>query len=170
MKRILVVFFISVLTWSCTNELYESASVEGVWELTAYNVESEFDINADGLKSTNLLNEIECANNETLTFDSNGTVSSNGTFNPFSQIALLDAGTMAYTFNVECDTEGVIGFAAGYTQNGETITYNNHNAIIKNHQLYVVFIDAIEIFSKDYKEVVEKQDLTLVYTRETSAL
>ena len=63
------ILLLSLLSLSCTDKIYELASVEGIWSLTGYNVEEAFDINNDGIKSINLLEEIECANNEILIFE-----------------------------------------------------------------------------------------------------
>jgi hypothetical protein len=166
MKRILLIILVSICSFACTDEIYDFASVEGEWKLTGYNSVTGFDINDDGVKSVNLLEEIECTNNETLIFDSNGVMSSNNTFNPKIDIALKDGSKSEYVFNVECDLEGVIGFATGYSQNGDIITYKNHSASIIENQIFIVFENAIEIYNADYTEVIETQDLTLVYTKQ----
>lgn len=155
-----------MVSFACSNESYDSTTVEGMWKLTAYNVDNGFDINNDGIKSINILDEIDCANNEFLTFEPNGVISSNLTFNPDIRIVLLDGTTDEYVFNVTCDNEGVIGFAANYTQNGETITYNNKNVSIIDNQLYVVFKNAVKIYNEGFIEVVDTKDLTMVYTKQ----
>ena len=165
-RILLIISFVSLFFVACSTDNDDSMSVEGVWKLTEYNVSDGFDINGDGIKSTNLLDEIDCENNEFLTFESNGVMSSNLSFNPNILIALLDGTTDDYTFNVACDEEGVIGFAANYTQKGETIIYNNHNASIIGNQLYVAFKKAVKIYNESFTEVVKAKDLTLVYTKQ----
>lgn len=152
MKRILFILLLSLLSLSCTDEIYKLASVEGIWSLTGYNVEEAFDINNDGIKSINLLEEIECANNEILIFESNGVMSSNSTFNPSIIIALINGTTYDYMFNVQCDLEGVVGIASSYSQNDDVVRYNNHIATIIDNQLNIVFKDAMEIFNMDIRK------------------
>lgn len=166
MKRIL--FFITILSFlsiACSTDDSDMASVEGVWKLTAYNVADGFDVNSDGIKNINLLNEMECLNNEVLVFESNGSMYSSSTFNPVIQIYRLNEVTNEYGFNVECDIEGVISFATSYSQKGNTITFNNHHASIADNQLYIVFEDAVEIFNADFTKVLAREDLTLVYSK-----
>lgn len=157
---------LSLLLVSCTNNTDDIISVEGVWELTEYNVANGFDINNDGVANTNLLEEIECLNQETLIFESNGVVKSNTTFNPSIDIALVNEATNEYTFDVKCDLEGVIGFASNYAQNGNTVSYNNINSNLIDKQLHIVFKDAIKIFNSNYSEVIKTEDLILVYSRQ----
>ncbi|MFH4964131.1 hypothetical protein V8G69_03935 [Gaetbulibacter sp. M235] len=164
MKRIL--FIIStIFLVSCSNETIDMSAV-GTWKLTGYNVSNGFDLNNDGIKSLNLLNEFECENHETLTFELNGVVSSTETFNPEVDVILIDEATNEYAFNVVCDIEGVIGFASNYSQNGEIVTYNNKNATIIGNELSVVFEDAIKIYNSDSTQVVSTENLTLVYTKQ----
>jgi hypothetical protein len=164
MKRILLII-ISIVLVSCSDETIDMSAV-GSWKLTGYNVAGGFDINNDGIKSVNLLDEFDCENNETLTFELNGVVSSIETFNPEINIVLVDEATNEYAFNVTCDLEGVIGFAANYSQNGKIVYYNNKIASIIENEMTVVFEDAIEIFNADVSQVVATQDLTLVYTKQ----
>jgi len=164
MKRILITIISAILFVSCSNETIDMSAV-GTWKLTGYNVANGFDLNNDGIKSLNLLNEFECENHETLTFELNGVVSSDKTFNPEVDVILLNEATNEYTFNVVCDLEGVIGFASNYSQNGEIVTYNNKNAVIKGNELSVVFENAIKIYNSDLTQIVDTENLTLVYTK-----
>ena len=166
MKRILFVFLISIVSFSCSNESYDATTVEGKWKLTAYNVADGFDINNDGIKSINVLDEIDCVSNEFLTFESNGVMYSDSTFNPDIRIALLDGTTNEYAFNITCDQEGVIGFATNYTQKGDTITYNNRKVSIIGNQLYVEYKNGIKIYNENFTKVVGTKDLTMVYTKQ----
>ena len=167
MKRILFSTLVfSFLVSACSNDDSDVSSVEGVWKLTAYNVADGFDVNSDGIKNINLLNEMECLNNEVLVFESNGSMHSSSTFNPVIQIYTLNEVTNEYAFNVECDIEGVISYATSYSQKGNTITFNNHNASVSDNQLYIVFEDAIEIFNSDFTKILAREDLTLVYAKQ----
>lgn len=151
---------------ACSNDDSTVSSVEGAWKLVAYNVIDGFDINNDGIKSVNILEEIGCANNEVLVFESTGVVSINASFNPLIQIRLLNETTNEYAFNVECDIEGVISFATSFSQKGNAISFNNHDALLSDNQLYIVFEDAFEIFNEDYSKVLAREDLALVYSKQ----
>lgn len=167
MKRILTIFtFLSLLLFACSSDDSKLTSVEGVWQLVAYNVPEGFDINNDGIKSINILQEIGCANNEVMVFESTGVVYTDASFNPLIQIYILNEVTNEYAFNVECDTEGVISLATNYTQKGNTITFNKHSASVMHNHLYIIYEDAIEIFNADFTKVLAREDLTLVYSKQ----
>ncbi|MFG6685518.1 hypothetical protein ACGK9U_02980 [Mariniflexile sp. HNIBRBA6329] len=167
MKNILLILcFTPLLLTSCFRDGDDDFAIVGVWQLSAMNVEDGFDINNDGTISSNLLNEIDCINNETLVFESNGVVTSNSTFNPHIKIALLDGASDEYIFNVVCDEEGVISFATTYAYNSKVVVINESIATFANNQLSRVFEDAIQIYNEDFTEVVTTKDLTLVYTKQ----
>ncbi|WP_339894089.1 hypothetical protein [uncultured Algibacter sp.] len=165
----LCITFVLVCFTSCsTDDTQDSnnSSITGVWKLTAWNIEGGFDINNDGTVSSNLLNEIDCSRNETLFFDNNGVVSLNTTFNPDINIALLNEETSKYSFDITCDTEGVISLATEYTIKGSIITIGESEAMIEGHQISLVFEDRIKIYNEDFTEVLETIDLTLVYNKQ----
>ena len=144
--------------------MYEFPSVEGEWILSEYNVPSGFDINKDGEKNVNLLKEIDCLNNEILIFDTTGIVSSVSSYNPNIHISLGE-DTNEYIFDVSCDSEGLIGWATSFIQNGETIIYNNATATVLNKELHVVFKDAFNIYDINNTQVIETHDLIMVYIK-----
>ena len=152
---------------SCSKDNYDEVNnaLVGSWKLTAWNVEGGFDINSDGVADINLLSEIDCPNEETLVFESNGTVSSDKTFNPKLQIALIDEVNETYSFNVECP-EGVIGFSASYSLNNGALTIQDRMASLNGNQLTRVFEDAIKIYNEDFTQVIATKTLTMVYTKE----
>ena len=165
----LCIAFVLVCFTSCsTDDMQDSnnSSITGVWKLTAWNIDGGFDINNDGTVSTNLLNEIDCSRNETLFFDNDGVVSLNTTFNPDINIALLNIETSEYSFNVACDTEGVISLATSYTVNDSMIMIGESEAQIDGNQIFLVFQDRIKIYNEDFTQVLETKDLTLVYNKQ----
>jgi hypothetical protein len=140
-------------------------SVVGTWELTNWTLQIPIDLNDDAISSINLLDEALCNNNETLTFDTDGIVASNMSYNPQVTISLTNGTTDNYIFDVECDMDGSIGAFGSYTQNNDFITLFETTATLNGNQLTVVYEDAIDIFNEDLNEVVETKDLTLVYTK-----
>ncbi len=159
MKQIIVVV-LSFLFVGCSGN-----TIEGEWKLTAWRVDDGFDINNDGVVSINILDEIDCVNNEVLVFESNGVMSSKASFNPEINIALENKASNTYRFEVICDTEGVISFASSYSLRGDELKINEQNAILKGNQIYRVFKKAIKIYNKGYTQIVGTKDLTLVYTK-----
>jgi len=50
-----------------------TANLEGTWKLTAFNTENAYDLNEDGTTSTSVMDETSCYQNETITFNADGT-------------------------------------------------------------------------------------------------
>lgn len=161
----LIVLFAILFLVSCTTEdIDDNNNVVGTWKLTTWTIDIPVDLNNDNSFSTNILDEINCDNNETLVFDTKSIVSSNDSFNPTIDIALMS--DEKYVFNVEC-TSGSIGFATSYTQiNNNTVNFNNVEAVIIRNKLSWVYENAIKIYNQDYTEVVETKDLILIYTKQ----
>jgi len=165
MKRNFLIILIYLFSFACSDEMYEFASVEGEWILSEYNVAAGFDINKDGEKNVNLLKELDCLNNEILIFETTGTVSAVSSFNPDIHISLAQ-DTNEYIFDVSCDNEGIIGWATSFSQNGETISYNNATATVINEELHVVFKNAFNIYDINNTQVIETYDVIMVYTKQ----
>lgn len=161
----IVLLLVSFTSCSTDDEL-DNFDIIGVWELTAWNVNGGFDFNDDGIISTNLLNEIECSRNETLFFDNKGFVSLNTTFNPDIDIALLNEETSEYSFNVTCDTEGVISLATSYIVDNNLVMFGDHEFLVDGNQISITYKDRIEIYNEDLTQVVATKDLTLVYNKQ----
>lgn len=163
-----LILFLFILSFqSCFKDQDDTFNNDliGTWKLTGYNVEGGFDINADGVADTNLLNEIECPNDETLVFVSNGIVSSDKTYNPLLEIGLVEGTNDRYVFNVECP-DGDIGFSATYTQNNGSVTIQDRMAVLNGNQLARVFENAINIYNEDFTQVIATKTLTMVYTKQ----
>ncbi|GAA3654056.1 hypothetical protein [Flavivirga jejuensis] len=163
-KLFYILCFVLVFT-SCSSDDNDGVSIIGVWELTAWDVMDGFDINNDGTASTNIIDEIECTNNETLIFEDNGVMSSNETYNPDINIALLEGTTDEYMFNVSCDEQGIIGFATSYSQTNNTVIFNDIEFTVIDNQLFRVIKESVKIYNEDFTEVVATKDLKLVYTK-----
>ncbi|WP_053990319.1 hypothetical protein [Mangrovimonas sp. TPBH4] len=170
MKQLVAAFSIVVailLLIACSGDNSSKNAIIGEWKLTYWSADVSMDLNNDGLENVNLLRETACTNNEILSFDSNGIVSSENTFNPYVIISEFN-NAAAYSVNVEC-AEGIIGFATDYlydnvnenVQIGESTT-----ATIDEGELTIVYEDAIEIYNTELTEVVATKDLTKVYTKQ----
>lgn len=139
--------------------------VVGSWELKSYSIHIPVDLNGDGIYSTNLLDETRCGSKEILSFDTNGIVASNNTFNPKLQIALLEDTSDEYLVDEIC-AEGTLGYAAEYNQIGdESISYNDNIGTVKGKRLSLVYKNAIKIYNADFTEVIATKDLFVVYQK-----
>jgi hypothetical protein len=162
---ILFTFTILTIATACSKDDSNVPSIVGTWELTTWSINVPIDLNNDLITSTDLLDEAICANEETLVFEANGTVSSNATYNPQVMVSLLDGTTEEYLFNVECDTEGSIGIAGSFTQNDQSVTLFNTMATLSGNQLIVVYENAIDVYNQNLTEVIDMKDLILIYTK-----
>ena len=159
-----LVFSIVMLLVSCSKEESNTESILiGDWRLTGYDIGVEVDVNKDDHFNLNLLDELDCLNNEVLTFESNGVVASTDTFNPIMEISRSSLGE--YSFDVEC-VDGIIGLATSYTFDGNSVIYSNRTSVLSGNILTRVIEDVIEVYNEDLSAVIETRDLTLIYTKD----
>lgn len=146
----------------------KDAFIIGTWELTGWNIDGRFDFDKNGKASSNLLNEINCAQSETLVFDKDGVVSLNKTFNPEIEIALLKDSLHknAYRCKITCDNEGSISFATSYNVNEARIMIGESEAQFQNNQIHLLLKDQIKIYNEKFTKLIEAKDLTLVYSKQ----
>lgn len=167
MKKSICLFLLSlcfVICSACTDDDINNPII-GNWKLTSWSIGIPIDINSDTEFSINLLDETQCNPNETLSFDKNGLVTSNDTFNPEIQVSLEEGTSDNYIVKEVC-AEGIIGFATEYTQvNDQSVGFNNVVAVTNGTTLTVVYKDAINVYNEALTEVISKKDLTLVYEK-----
>ncbi|MCB0444602.1 MAG: hypothetical protein KDC68_02880 [Gelidibacter sp.] len=163
--KYLFIIVVLVLVSSCSKDDVNEHAIVGKWKLTTWTVNIPFDLNHDMVLSTNLLNEIDCANNEILEFNAKDVVASDDTFNPKVDIALLNGTTDRYTVTTEC-AEGIIGFSKSYTVLNDTkVLINNAIATINGNQLTIVYDHAVSIYNQDFSQVIATKNLTKIYTK-----
>ncbi|GAA4291541.1 hypothetical protein [Aestuariibaculum suncheonense] len=168
MKRLILILFVFLFVFtSCNTESVDVNDnvVEGTWKLTTWTVGIPVDLNNDTVFSTNLIEEIPCENMETLTFSVDGTVASNVTFNPDVMI-LFNEILGVYVYQVNCEAEGSIGFAASYEHKGASVFINDREAVVNGNRLTMIYKKAQKIHNLAKTDVVDVKDITLVYTKQ----
>ncbi|MBD0832305.1 hypothetical protein [Aestuariibaculum sediminum] len=160
MRIIIYILFVSSLIFSSCS----SNTIEGDWKLASWSIGIAVDINKDNVFNENFLEEVPCINKETLSFNSNGTVTSLATFNPDIRIKKKNNDSR-FLSEVICDTEGSIGFATTFEQNGADILINGNRAIFKNTTLTIVYKNAQKIYNETETEIIETKDVVKVYVR-----
>jgi hypothetical protein len=168
LHSILFVLLLSISITSCSSDDENiTSSVVGVWELTEWNANFFVDLNNDTLFNGNLLEEIDCANNEILRFEDNGVVTSSDTFNAKIEIFQQEVNSeLLYNANIECADGGSIGFASSYIETNNTVEFNGSVSELIGNQIIRTFVDAIKIYNEDFTELVETRDLRLIYTKQ----
>lgn len=165
LKRASFLAFLSALTVSCSpNNNNPEAPLEGVWYLTAWNIDQSVDIDHDGAGHVNLLEEVACENNETLEFDSSGIAAFNNTFNPNIKITALNSAMETLDFNVMCDA-GVLGSASSYSKNGNSLIIGNISATINGNDITIIQKNKLQVFNADMSQVMSNKDVVKVYTK-----
>ena len=153
---------------SCNNSQSVSEIV-GTWQLTAWLVQSGLDLNNDGSSNLNLLDEMDCYNNETIEFNTDGTASINS--RSFAEIIVeFEVGsTNSFDYFINCIEEDNITTAT-WTEDGDSITlvYDGIDEEIQftleNNQLSLLVPNGFFAQSSDFSlEVLE--DITIVYTK-----
>lgn len=172
-KIILGLMMLNALVFtSCTNNEDDNnpdESIVGTWKLTGWNITQGFDLNQDGTISNNILEEIDCLNNETLVFNADGSLISNNTSYLDIQILLITGTTDEYIFDIDCG-EDIDSYALSYTQNGNTIIVNDDGEImigvISGNKLIFTIEDGVPVYADDInEEVVSTQELKIVYSK-----
>lgn len=162
--RVLFIAICFIIYSSCTKDK-DKNPVHGRWELIGWNVGVPFDLNNEISPSLNLLDKTTCNVNETLTFDRNGTVTADDTFNPEITISLKDGTSDVYLFSETC-AEGSIGFSTSYTQvNNQNVELNGATGTVASQKLTLVYKDAVNIYNEALTDVVDSKDLTLIYVK-----
>ena len=110
MKKIFLNLFILsglLLATACSSDSDDNdnnAELEGTWRLTAWNVGESYDLNNDGTSSSNLLDEIDCYNNETISF-ANGVATYMSTSYAEFYFEAGEEGESEGTYFIECEQE-----------------------------------------------------------------
>jgi len=157
-------FYKYILLFFILNACSKANQVTGEWKLSSWDIGIEVDLNNDGDKSFNLIDEVNCDNNEILTISNNGTLNAIKTFSPIVRIAKKQNSD--YVFNVDCN-KGSLGFATSYELKNNKILLDSNTEyyIFNEKQLTRVFKDAINIYNSDFSQVIETKDLTLTYMK-----
>ena len=156
-----------------------SVELEGTWKLTAWNIGESVDLNNDGTASSNLLDEMDCYNNETIVFSSTDIATIINTSYADIYVELEEGSETDYIFEVECELEND-SFTATYVRNGNTVTFTFAGdvedgedeedtdvliATLDGDELSLLIPDGYYVEGDDFEVVVE-QDLTMVYTKQ----
>jgi hypothetical protein len=190
MKKILSysVFILSIILFnSCDNEpltgfdleaLAEAnsgsgstgsdTSIVGTWKMTAWNVNEGQDLNQDGTNSTNLLDEMDCYNNETILFNSNNTAVSTSTSYADIELNLVIGTTNTYNYTITCVPE-IENTDLTWAQSGNVVATTSagstNNFTLDGNQLSFLIPEGFTVVSDDSSTTVI-QDLTIVYTKQ----
>lgn len=153
----------------CTDDTQQATDVEGTWLLTAWLGENPYDLNNDGAVSFNFLDEMDCYNNETIVFNSDGTAIAMSTSYAEFEVFLESGTTDEYDYSVDCIQE-IDNTNATWTQSGSTVTISDEDGqvldwTLNSNQLLIVIPSAFYAASSDLTiEVTE--DLTFIYTKQ----
>jgi hypothetical protein len=173
-KLIFNLFAITTLVFtSCSkdDDSNGTVSLNGTWKLTAWNVTTGVDINNDGTASTNLLQEFDCYNNETIVFGANNTVVANSTSYADITAEVTTGTTDEYTFQVDC-IEANDTTPLTWTLSGNTITFDSGSpedvvvGTLSGNQIFIAIPEGFEAYDTNTGNVVVSQDLVFVYTKQ----
>ena len=171
-KLIISVLILIVLTFfmSCTSDDDSSSSndtLSGTWKLTAFNTTTAYDWNNDGAGSINILDEVDCLENETFVFGSNNTVVSNNTSFLDLEIELVVGTTDEFTFFVDCE-EDIFSFSLTYTRDGNSVVFNDEGDLLEGtiSGNTILFVLEGDIDVENENGTSTSEDITLVYTRQ----
>lgn len=179
MKKILLnLLALSLLITSCESDddNNSSSDLQGTWKLTAWNVANAIDLNGDGTVSTNMLDEMNCYNNETITFG-NSTATATTTSYADIEAELVTGSDTEYSYIIDCVSE-INSDTATYVVNGNTVTitttyeedgetYEDILVATKSgNTLSFVVEEGLYIEESDSFDVVVNQDLTFIYTKQ----
>ncbi len=143
-------------------------SIVGTWKMTAWNVPEGQDINQDGITSNNLLDEMDCYNNETILFNSNNTAVSTSTSYADIELNLVVGTTNEFDYSITCVPE-IETTDLTWTQTGNIVTTTalgaSTNLTLNGNELSFLIPEGFTVVSDDSSTTVI-QDLTIVYTKQ----
>lgn len=123
MKKIIALAAVALMGISCSDDDSSetnggSTSIEGTWELTAFTLNEEADLDNDGTASTDMMAESGCYSNSNLMFSSNNVATIN-----IEELEIdldLVVGTEdSYEYSIDCI--GATPEVAAYTVAGNTV-------------------------------------------------
>lgn len=144
-------FFASILFVSCSKEADSSWS-EGSWELIEWNL--DFDVD-EGIRSINLLDEIQCSYRETLVFDSINVFTSTVAYQPqITANTILNSDELF--FNIECG-EGIISVTGlHYAEKTDLVEVNDDIVFLKEGNTLVEYpYTNIVLYNNDFTEIID---------------
>ena len=172
LSKLLLLSILCVTVFSCSSDDDDNdsaVSAVGVWQLTAIDLETAFDLDMDGTASTNFKEETDCYQNETILFNADGTGSINAT--SYAEIGIepttdIDAEPV---FTVDCIDEIEID-AFTWAQDGNQVTttdVDNFDATmtISGNEIRIVIPEGFYASSNDDTGVELYEDITLIYTK-----
>uniref|UniRef100_UPI0035C7C25B hypothetical protein n=1 Tax=Aurantibacter sp. TaxID=2807103 RepID=UPI0035C7C25B len=126
------------------------------------------DLNQDGTNSTNLLNEMDCYNNETIVFNADFSAVSTSTSYADIELNLVIGTTDEFDYNITCVEETEVTDLI-WIQLGNTVSIGTQSTItdltLNGNQLSFVIPEGFTVVSDD-ASVTVIQDLTIVYTKQ----
>ncbi len=174
MKKLFGLLLVAAAFTACSKDddnSNNSTSVEGNWKLTAFETENAYDLNNDGTASKSVMDETDCYQNETLSFDGNGTGEATSTSYADIQLTLVVGTTDEYEYTIDCVSETeVTPFV--YTKEGNDVSlvvggFGNANATISGNTLTYVIQEGLFIEVDDNGTTTTvTEDITFVYTKQ----
>ena len=147
-----------------------ATSIEGTWKLTAWNAANAVDINNDGTASINLLDELNCYDNETIVFNSDNTAISMSTTYAEIELFIVVGTTNQYTFTSTCVPE-IENTNLTWVQSGNLVTTTDVvsggtiNFTLNGNQLSFLIPNGFDVSNGSGTATVT-EDLTFVYTKQ----
>jgi len=143
-------------------------TVVGTWKMTAWNVNEAQDLNEDGTSSTNLLDEMDCYNNETVVFNADFTGIAMSTSYADIELNLVIGTTNEFDYSITCVPE-IENTDLTWAQSGNivatTSTGITNNFTLNGNELSFLIPEGFTVVSDD-SSVTVIQDLTIVYTKQ----
>lgn len=180
MRKLVVSLFVltALVFTSCESDDDGSSSsnIQGTWKLTAWNSVESFDLNNDGVASTNLLDEMDCYNNETIVFANNVATAISTSYADITAEIVVGT-TNEFNYSIDCEQEFSSDDAI-FTVNGNTVTITTTEmfdgevsenvlvATINGNTLSFVVEEGLYIYNDANFDTVVEQDLTFVYTKQ----
>jgi hypothetical protein len=144
------------------------ASIVGTWKMTAWNVNEGQDLNQDGTNSTNLLDEMDCYNNETILFNADFSAVATSTSYADIELNLVIGTTDEFDYNITCVAETEVTDLT-WIQTGNSVIAGTPTTFstftLDGNELSFLIPEGFTVVSDDSSTTVI-QDLTIVYTKQ----